>query len=205
MMQRKLSRDEPSEGESRVSRPVESARQFELLAVAAELFCERGYHATTMNDIGAAAGMSGPAIYRHFPGKDDLLRGAMYSLSRNLGESVDEALDLAGPTPSEKLRALVTAYVKCVVEQRDFASVYLFETRHIHEEMLREFRAIESAFHEQWSQILMEAQPELDHETAITKIRAVTFLVGSITLDEPVLDPSSLQGVLVSSAMKALT
>ena len=38
-----------------------------------ELFHERGYHATGMDDIGAEAGISGPAIYRHFKGKEEIL------------------------------------------------------------------------------------------------------------------------------------
>ncbi len=47
------------------------ARQ--LIAAAERLVAERGYLAVRLEDIGAAAGVSGPAIYRHFPNKEALL------------------------------------------------------------------------------------------------------------------------------------
>ena len=45
------------------------SRRVELLAVAAQLFAERGFANVTVDDIGAAAGVSGPALYHHFDGK----------------------------------------------------------------------------------------------------------------------------------------
>ncbi len=43
------------------------------MAAAAELFRERGFRETSLSDIGAAAGVSGPAIYRYFKSKGELL------------------------------------------------------------------------------------------------------------------------------------
>ena len=48
-------------------------RREQLLQCAADLFSARGYHAVGIDDIGAAAGISGPGVYRHFPGKQALL------------------------------------------------------------------------------------------------------------------------------------
>lgn len=49
------------------------ARREQLLSAAALLFRRRGYHAVSVDTIGAAVGLSGPAVYRHFPGKQALL------------------------------------------------------------------------------------------------------------------------------------
>ena len=49
------------------------ARRDQLLSAAALLFRRRGYHAVGVDEIGAAVGMSGPAVYRHFEGKQALL------------------------------------------------------------------------------------------------------------------------------------
>lgn len=49
------------------------ARRAQLLSSAARLFRRHGFHGVGMDDIGAAAGVSGPAVYRHFPGKQALL------------------------------------------------------------------------------------------------------------------------------------
>ena len=45
-------------------------RREEILDAAARLFAERGYHGVSIDDIGAAVGMSGPGFYRHFAGKE---------------------------------------------------------------------------------------------------------------------------------------
>ena len=58
-------------------------RRAELLAGALRLFRQRGYHATSINDIGAAVGVSGPALYRHFESKDDLLAEAIMAGARD--------------------------------------------------------------------------------------------------------------------------
>ena len=47
-----------------------SDRRLQLLSAAERLFAERGFLAVRLEDIGAAAGVSGPAIYRHFPNKE---------------------------------------------------------------------------------------------------------------------------------------
>ncbi|MDT5175569.1 MAG: hypothetical protein QOG37_2820, partial [Mycobacterium sp.] len=52
---------------------LKSDRRLQLLAAAERLFAERGFLAVRLEDIGAAAGVSGPAIYRHFPNKESLL------------------------------------------------------------------------------------------------------------------------------------
>ncbi|MBS2080005.1 helix-turn-helix domain-containing protein, partial [Mycobacterium tuberculosis] len=48
---------------------LKSDRRLKLLSAAERLFAERGFLAVRLEDIGAAAGVSGPAIYRHFPSK----------------------------------------------------------------------------------------------------------------------------------------
>ena len=52
---------------------LKSDRRSLLLAAAERQFAERGFLAVRLEDIGAAADVSGPAIYRHFPNKEALL------------------------------------------------------------------------------------------------------------------------------------
>src|SRR5712664_2542038 len=59
-------------------------RREEILGAAAALFARRGFHGVTIDDIGAAAGMSGPGIYRHFPGKDAVLAEMLVGISERL-------------------------------------------------------------------------------------------------------------------------
>ena len=50
-----------------------TGRRTQILAVAAELFAERGFHGVSVGELGAACGISGPALYRHFPSTDAML------------------------------------------------------------------------------------------------------------------------------------
>ena len=50
-----------------------AVRRRELIAAAARLFAARGYYAVTVDDIGEAVGLTGPALYRHFSSKEALL------------------------------------------------------------------------------------------------------------------------------------
>ncbi|MGH3950933.1 MAG: helix-turn-helix domain-containing protein, partial [Pseudonocardiaceae bacterium] len=49
------------------------SRREQILAAAAELFAQHGFHGVGIDDIGAAVGISGPALYRHFRSKDAML------------------------------------------------------------------------------------------------------------------------------------
>ena len=70
-------------GTSRRSR-AKSNRRDQLIAAAERLVAERGFLAVRLEDIGAAAGVSGPAIYRHFPNKEALLVELLVGISTRL-------------------------------------------------------------------------------------------------------------------------
>ena len=62
------------------------------MAAAADLFRERGFRATSLDDIGARAGVSGPAIYRYFKGKHELLSALLEQADITWRATVDEVL-----------------------------------------------------------------------------------------------------------------
>ena len=65
------------------SQAKENRRQA-LLASAAALFAVDGFNRVSLEDLGAAAGVSGPAVYRHFPGKQAVLGALLLSVSQDL-------------------------------------------------------------------------------------------------------------------------
>lgn len=107
-----------------------SPRREQILSTAAELFATRGFHGVSVADLGAAVGISGPALYKHFASKDAVLAEMLESHSDELlaegGRRVDAA---AGP--AEALEALVDWHVDfalgnravIVVQDRDWASL----------------------------------------------------------------------------------
>src|ERR1700712_3060938 len=61
-------------------------RRQRLLRAAAALFAERGFHGVSIEDLGGAAGISGPAVYRHFPNKEAVLETLLVEVSERLLE-----------------------------------------------------------------------------------------------------------------------
>src|SRR5215208_1350320 len=60
------------------------SRREQILAVAAQLFARHGFHGVSIAELGAAVGVSGPALYRHFPGKEALLAEMLVGISEYL-------------------------------------------------------------------------------------------------------------------------
>ena len=59
-------------------------RREQILATAAQLFAARGFHGVSVAEIGAACGISGPALYKHFASKDAMLAQMLVSISETL-------------------------------------------------------------------------------------------------------------------------
>ncbi|MFJ4160710.1 TetR family transcriptional regulator [Microbacterium testaceum] len=74
-------------------------RRTALLAAAARLFAERGFDGVTLGDIGEAAGVSGPAVYRHVAGKQALLGAILVDVSERLLEGGRRVAESSAANP----------------------------------------------------------------------------------------------------------
>ena len=95
------------------------ARDAKILEVAADLFRKRGFAAVGVDEIGKQAGVTGPAIYRHFKGKDEIL-GALFD------EGMDEVVRVTAGSfedPWEELRHAATGHVTYVLNHPRLAGV----------------------------------------------------------------------------------
>jgi AcrR family transcriptional regulator len=121
-----------AEAPARRGRP---SRRAPIFAAALRLFRERGFHATSINDIGDAAGVAGTAIYSHFATKHELLAEAIREGARRIREGVKEALADQARPPEAALEALVRAYVRVVLENADMNACYVLESRNLEPEV----------------------------------------------------------------------
>src|SRR5215210_2717006 len=87
------------------------SRREQILQAAAQLFAERGSRAVGVDDVGAAVGVTGPAIYRHFASKDAMLAEMLVRISERLLSGASEVVAAAGDSPTAQLRALVDFHV----------------------------------------------------------------------------------------------
>jgi AcrR family transcriptional regulator len=83
----------PQSRPGRTPRLPRTARRFQLLGAAREVFVAQGYHAAAMDEIAERAGVSKPVLYQHFPGKLELYLALVDEHAEKLVTSVRDALE----------------------------------------------------------------------------------------------------------------
>jgi AcrR family transcriptional regulator len=95
-----------------------AARRRQLLQVAVSRFAADGFHATAMNDIATAAGVTKPVLYQHFESKRDLYLAVLEDVGERMLSSIVAAVEVAGG-PREQVASGFAAYFRFVDEQPD--------------------------------------------------------------------------------------
>jgi AcrR family transcriptional regulator len=144
-------------------------RREALLAAAARLFAERGYNGVSLEELGAAAGVSGPAVYRHFEGKQALLGALLVGVSEHLS-SGGQAVVAAAPDDSAALRALVQFHVDFALSNPDVIRVQGQDLGNLADDDRHAVRALQRTYVELWVEVLARLHPNVD--TASLRIRA---------------------------------
>jgi AcrR family transcriptional regulator len=134
-------------------------RRERLLAEAVRLFHRHGYHAVSMEDIGAAAGINSSSVYRHFPSKGDLLAAAYHRAAARLEVAAADALGQGG-TPAAALGRLITAYVRLTFAQADLAAVYVSENENLPDADRHALRQAQRRHIDTWVQLAGDVRPE---------------------------------------------
>ena len=187
------------------SRARGEARRAEILDAAAVLFAERGYHGVTIDDIGAAAGMSGPGIYRHFAGKEDVLAQMLLRISARLH---DEGARRAGAAAdaASALDSLLRFHVEFSLGQPALITVHGRELGNVPEPARRQVRRLQRLYVEEWVGVLSDLLPDV----GLTRLRAAAHAAIGLLNSTPYsagsseLDASAMAGLLVSMARAAL-
>jgi AcrR family transcriptional regulator len=115
-------------------------RSEEVYAAALRLFREKGYHATSMQDIAVAVGLYKGSLYHYIGGKEDLLVRAFERAMDALLADVERISADAALAPSEQLRRVIEAHVVAVSTNLDALTVYLHEWRSLAGDALAEVR-----------------------------------------------------------------
>ncbi|WP_058856061.1 TetR/AcrR family transcriptional regulator [Nocardia jinanensis] len=135
-----------------------------MAEAAGELFRTQGYQNVGIEQIGAAVGLTGPAVYRHFKGKHDILVAALMRQTR-IVEELGERADNEGTTPLERLDLLLDGFGDLTAE-RDEATLWRREQRHLEPEQREVFRTHFSHFGGRIAASIMGVRPELAQRDA---------------------------------------
>lgn len=178
-------------------------RKNKLVQAVADLIAERGYHALSMAEIGERVGISGAAIYRHFPNKSALLVAVF-------DRSIDELLEDERRSrerfadPLTALVHLVARQVDFVVEEREFARVYHGEADQLPEEDRLRLRHKQRVYLAEWVGLVQDLRPELSAAEARAVVHATIGAVQSPLFHRLEVDPGRLKELLTEMAHATL-
>lgn len=177
-------------------------RDRQILDAAARLFVARGFNAVSVDEIGVAAGITGPAIYRHFSGKDAIL-------STLFDEAMDQLLQLAGPPnddPWIELGNLIRAQAKFVANHREHVNVYAREDRSLDDESRKRLHRRQRHHVERWAEVLRRCFPKCSEaELTVSAYASIGLLLSVAHWPRDVSSVADLQELLERLVLDGLS
>lgn len=158
-------------------------RREQIVDAATGLFDDRGFHATSIDEIGAAAGITGPGLYRHFAGKDEILLAVFDRIWELLRGAIDR---LEGLEPEKALDVLIETHITLALEQGQALMLLLRELRHVPDYYQRAAERNDARYTDAWAEVIIKLHPKLTLDEARAAAHAVMGLIGSAARDNVV-------------------
>ena len=178
-------------------------RREQILATAAELFATRGFHGVSVSDLGAACGISGPALYKHFVSKDAVLAEMLVSISERLLSVGRERVAAADGDSGTALRALVDWHVDFALRHRALIVVQDRDWESLPVEAREQVRTLQRAYVDLWAAELRRLVPDVSLGAARARAHAVFGLINS-TPHSGRLPDEEMRRMLTDMALRAL-
>jgi AcrR family transcriptional regulator len=183
--------------------PARRARTEEILDAATRLFSERGFTETGIDEIGAAVGVTGPAVYRYFAGKEDLLVAVLDRAVEHAAGLADAAR-AAASSPQDALAKAVDGAVAACIEDRELTALYWNEARNLPTRQRHRVERAQRDMIEDFAELLRGVRPELSPSEARMAVYAASSLMRSVSNRATSLNESTLRTMLAEMAHAAL-
>lgn len=179
-------------------------RREQILSVAATLFAQRGFHGVSIAELGAAVGVSGPALYRHFPGKEALLAEMLVGISEYL---LDGGRARAARTddPRQALTELVDFHVDFALHHPQLITVQDRDLANLPAQVQHKVRAVQRAYLQIWVDTLRKLSPDLSAEAARIAVHGAFGLLNSTPHSATGSHPQQVAALLHRMAIAALS
>lgn len=156
------------------------ARREGIVAAATRLFFECGYQATSMEDVGAAVGISGAAVYKHFASKSELLAATIARAAEPLQLGLTRALSVA-QTAEQALTGALDEYIAFATVHHHLLGILVSEVTNLPDAMRHNVRRQQAGYVAEWVRLLCESRPELDAIRARYVVQSVLTTVNDAT------------------------
>lgn len=181
----------------------------DVVRAAGRLFAERGYHGTSMRDLGKELGLLGSSLYSHVSSKQDLLVEVVEEGASLFQGSAEKALASEG-TAADRLDALIAGHVDVVLDNIDVARTFLNEARMLDDEHRSRIIDARDHYEEVFRSVIRQGQADgsfaasVDPKTASILILSILNAIERWYHPEGELDRDGLVTELVGFARSAL-
>jgi AcrR family transcriptional regulator len=158
-------------------RPVVGERGQRILDAAALAFAEKGFHGVGVDEIGRRAGLSGPALYRHFSGKDEIL-------ATLLDQAMDElmtATESVHGDPERDLDRALRHHVAFALEHRQLVGLHHREARSLADPWSTAFARRTGRYTRRWEDLVSRGFPGAGPEVVATATQACLGMLFSVS------------------------
>ncbi|WP_426716384.1 TetR/AcrR family transcriptional regulator [Corynebacterium auriscanis] len=153
-------------------------RRVQLLRAAADIMSVRGYHEMRLEDLGEAVGISGPAVYRHFSGKEEILNELLTGISEHLLREAEKLLDgVVGPR--DQLETLVDFHIDFALGQPELIRLHQRELFRLADDGREKVRAAQGHYLALWATSLAAFDPSFKGEAGKITAQLVTGMINS--------------------------
>ena len=181
------------------------SRREQILQAAARLFAERGSRAVGVDDVGAAVGVTGPAIYRHFASKDAMLAEMLLRISERLLDGGSAVVAAAGDDAAAQLRALIAFHVDFALDNPALITVQDRDLGSLADADAAQVRRLQRRYVEVWVDVLTRLHPDADAATCRARAHAVFGLINSTPHSAGRLGRPAMAALLAEMAWSAAT
>lgn len=182
---------------------AKAQRRERYLEAAASLIAERGFSGVSIDLLGSAVGVSGPALYRHFSSKEDILTQLLVGASERLLAGY-ETIIAEGLSDEETLRKLVRFHLDFATNERDVILAQERELVNLPEEPRRRVRSLQRRYVNGWVQITERLMPDASRADLTVRLHAVFGLLNSTPYSGSLASPSRVRDILADLALSAL-
>ena len=150
----------------------------DVIAAAGRLFAARGYHGTSMRDLGRELGLHGSSLYSHVTSKEDLLVAVVERGSERFEASAQAAL-ASSRLPLERLRALMSGHIDVVLDHANETKTFLDEAKSLDPDRRALIVGARDRYEQTFRDVLAEGSqdgtfaPDLDPKTTAIFILSI--------------------------------
>lgn len=182
---------------------AKAERRAALLTAAATLFAERGFPRVSLDELGSAAGVSGPAVYKHFASKQAVLAAILVGASEGLLAG-GRAVVAGAASDVDALAELVAFHVDFALANADVIRVQDHDLDSLADDDRHAVRALQREYVELWVDVLARLRPSDARPALRTRAHACFGLINSTPHSSRV-GARVARSILESMALAALT